>query len=593
MSQQVASLYAEIGAKTDGFEKGAATVKGGLSGMSSQFSSIIPSSIMQFTSLGGAAMAVGVAIYGLEQAANAAAQGDARLEAVLKSTGEAAGYNFKQLDKMATGLSVVVGVDDDLIKKSMAVQATFTNIAGETFPAATQAALDLSAVLGSDLQSATIQVDKALNDFSGYTALKRAGVSFSQEQIKQIKNFKDTNDLAGYQKLILKELSKEFSGAAKAIYEAGDKSEGVAIAWGNLTEEAGGGLVPAMRSLNEYLISSIDGWNGFFQQLDAGNDAAERFAQSVGGPLYTSMAGWNAITKDQTVTQLTFNEQVAIQVDEMMAAAGANTAYVPTAEEVEAVNKAISEGNLAMVGSIQSLQDMEASYTEKSRDLTQQRMDIQAEMRDKMASANGLTIEEWQGLEAKLEEVKAKEAELAKEREIQSLKFISDLLLQKLSVDGLTTAEFDAFAKQQVAWGLWSEDVQKKAQAAYTEVDKIVAGIAEVQPKSVDINIHTNYTSDGTPPPSGLYNPPPTPAMASGGPAGGLTLVGENGMELVNLPTGSFVHPNRTSQNMNMAGGGMNIYVTYNASMDGADERQVAIRLKPAIMEVLRGEGLA
>lgn len=459
MSQQIASLYAEIGAKIDGFQNGAKTVKSGMNEMKSQFSAIIPASVLQFATLGGAILAVGKGLYDMEKAADAAARGDARLQAVLKSTGEAAGYNFSQLDQMADSLSKVSGVDDDLIKKSMAVQTTFTNIAGNVFPAATKAALDLSAVLGTDLQGATIQVDKALNDFSGYTALKRAGVSFSEEQIKQIKNFKDTNDLASYQKLVLAELTKEFGGAAAAIHNAGDKSEDVAIAWGNLTEEAGGGLVPALRGVNVYLTESINGWNRFLQGLQKADSGMAQFingaaslATNLVAPIkiLSVISDWgNQMNANNTLEQ-TMND-AAIATD---GAAKSNMAYVPTAEEVEAANKSISEANMAMVSTIQSMQDAEESFAKRSTSLIQDRLDAEQKMRDALASGNELTIEEYNGLQNKIDEVKAKEADLAAERDKQTLQFISNILLQKLEVDGLTTAEFEAFAKQQEAWGL-------------------------------------------------------------------------------------------------------------------------------------------
>ena len=556
MSQQVASLYAEIGAKVDGFEKGAASVKSGMSGMASQFSSVIPSSIMQFTSLGGAAMAVGAALYGLEQAADEAARGDARLEAVLKSTGEAAGYNFSQLDQMATGLSKVSGVDDDLIKKSMAVEATFTSIAGDVFPKAAQAALDLSAVLGGDLQGATIQVDKALNDFSGYTALKRAGVSFSETQIEQIKNFKATNDLAGYQNLILNELTKEFGGAAAAIHEAGDNSEDVSNAWGNLTVQLGSGLTPMFRDFNKYLVSSIDGWSSFIAGLTNGNTALSssndwltKLMQAYTAPT-RAIADWIGLTQKQTETQATFDEQVAAQVDVMMKAAEANTAYVPTAEEVEAANKAISEANISMVGTIQSMQDAEDSYAKSSLDLASQREEARVKAMEALAKDGADTAQINSDYQAKLTEIAQQEADLAAERDKQTLQFISNILLQKLEVDGFTTAEFEAFAKQQEAWGLWSADTVAKAQAAWSEADKVAASISAIPSQTpIAIDVNTTYTQTGNPPylpGSNGYNE----RHAAGGLASGLAWVGENGPELVNLPNGSYVNSNPASKEM-------------------------------------------
>ena len=78
MSQQVASLYAEIGAKIDGFQKGAKTVKSDLRDLAGAFGVQIPAMISPMALLGGAIVGVGAALYGMEKAADAAARGDAR-----------------------------------------------------------------------------------------------------------------------------------------------------------------------------------------------------------------------------------------------------------------------------------------------------------------------------------------------------------------------------------------------------------------------------------------------------------------------------------------------------------------------------------
>jgi len=58
MPTKVASLYAEIGAQTQGFEAGAAKVKGGLSSLAG----MLPGSIAQFATLTGAVLTVGGAL---------------------------------------------------------------------------------------------------------------------------------------------------------------------------------------------------------------------------------------------------------------------------------------------------------------------------------------------------------------------------------------------------------------------------------------------------------------------------------------------------------------------------------------------------
>jgi len=110
-------------------------------------------------------------------------------EAVIKSTGNAAGVSVKGVRDMASSLEGMAAVDEDLIQNSENVLLTFTKIqnkvgsGNDIFNQATKAALDLSSALHTDLQTSSIQVGKALNDpVKGITALSKVGVSFTKEQ---------------------------------------------------------------------------------------------------------------------------------------------------------------------------------------------------------------------------------------------------------------------------------------------------------------------------------------------------------------------------------------------------------------------------
>jgi hypothetical protein len=183
----------------------------------------------------------------------------AKLNAVLKATGGAAGMTSESLNDLANGLSMMSGVEDDTILNSEAVLLTFRDIGSNIFPQAEQAALDMSAVLGGDLQSSVLQLGKALNDpIKGMTALRRSGVSFTQEQIAMVTQLQNTGDMLGAQNIILDEMQKEFGGAAAAM---GDTYVGAVnklkTAIGNLAEEAAS--VPiAGRNLLEWMTDGIN-----------------------------------------------------------------------------------------------------------------------------------------------------------------------------------------------------------------------------------------------------------------------------------------------------------------------------------------------
>ena len=144
----------------------------------------------------------------------------AQTEAVIKSTGGAAGLTAKQMSEMAQAMSASNGASlfsDDAILGAQNVLATFTNIKGENFGGATQSIIDMSQALGIDLEGAAMQVGKALNDpIKGIAALGRSGVQFTAEQEATIKALVETGDVAGAQALMMKELNTQFGGSAAA-----------------------------------------------------------------------------------------------------------------------------------------------------------------------------------------------------------------------------------------------------------------------------------------------------------------------------------------------------------------------------------------
>lgn len=157
-------------------------------------------------------------LQGSQDAAAAAGQ----VNAALNSMGGASGKTAEELTKSAEALRDLSGVDDDeILKKSTANLLTFGNIAGKTFDRAQLAALNLSARMEGDLQGATMMVGKALNDpVKGLAALGRAGIQFTKAQKDQIKAMSGVGDMAGAQAIMLGELERQFSGAAKAAGDA-------------------------------------------------------------------------------------------------------------------------------------------------------------------------------------------------------------------------------------------------------------------------------------------------------------------------------------------------------------------------------------
>jgi len=144
----------------------------------------------------------------------------AQTEAVIKSTGGAAGLTAGQFAELAGRLSAENGMSkfsDDAILAGQNILATFTKIKGPAFTDATKTILDMSTALGTDLGGTAMQVGKALNDpIAGIGALSRVGVTFTDQQKEQIKALAETGDMLGAQRIILAELATEFGGSAAA-----------------------------------------------------------------------------------------------------------------------------------------------------------------------------------------------------------------------------------------------------------------------------------------------------------------------------------------------------------------------------------------
>ena len=209
---------------------------------------------------------------GSVEAFNESEQASAQLDATLRSTANAAHLNREALDEQSLALMNSSLFDDDAITHTQALLATFTNIKDAIYMDAVPAIADLATKMGGDLQGATIQVGKALNDpIQGMTALRRVGVSFSESQQNVIKKLQETGHMAEAQQLILKELNTEFGGSAKASAEAGTGAYTVLQHQvGNVREEIGGLVVSIGNELLPMFRGMVDGLHDVVQGLKTG-----------------------------------------------------------------------------------------------------------------------------------------------------------------------------------------------------------------------------------------------------------------------------------------------------------------------------------
>jgi hypothetical protein len=189
-------------------------------------------------------------------------------DAVIKSTGASANVTAAQVEGLATSLSKKSGVDDEVIQSGENMLLTFKNIRNEAgagndiFNQTASVALDMAAGMAAasggavDMKSTTIQLGKALNDpVAGISALSRVGVTFTNQQKKQIATMVKAGDTLGAQKIILGEVKSEFAGSAAANKTS---SMTMATAFGNLQEAIGGVVAGAMVPLLAIMQPVID-----------------------------------------------------------------------------------------------------------------------------------------------------------------------------------------------------------------------------------------------------------------------------------------------------------------------------------------------
>lgn len=178
----------------------------------------------------------------------------ANLQAVLRATGNAAGLTAEQINRMTDQLERATLFDDAQIRQAASVLLTFRNVSGEAFGRALSLATDLAALMGGDLQGATLQLGKALQSpAEGLAALRRSGISFSDQQQKVIQSLVDTGRQAEAMRLILDGVSRQVGGTAK--------SQVVGLTGAvNTLGDAWGGLLKSFKDTQSYswLVGFID-----------------------------------------------------------------------------------------------------------------------------------------------------------------------------------------------------------------------------------------------------------------------------------------------------------------------------------------------
>lgn len=521
----------------------------------------------------GTLSAVGSALaWSVKQAADAQ-KVDAQLAAVLQSTNHAAGLSAESLDTLATNMSRMSTFEDEAIKSSEALLLTFTSIGKDVFPQAQQTILDMATAMGTDLQSATIQVGKALQDpILGVSALRRVGVNFNEDQQKLIKTMVETGDVMGAQQYILKELSTEFGGSAAA---AANTYEGQMTQLkneiGNVGEAIGTELLPELLAMTKDVkdaaiwvsenMETIKKWGNIIMWV------TQPLLQL--GKLIGTWAHGLRDSKDAVDEQSSSFDRGAAMTEFYRK----QMEQLPTAtEEAAAAIQEMSKEYKAYLDLIGTISDENADYNKTMADLQDKYDDETKKLADltKTRWWDVAAIEEQKG---KLTDLQAKMAEETADFEDNSKRRILAMLEERLSADGLTEAETQYLEDLGIKWGIYTEEAVKQAQAARAEVEALTATFNLLPSKKyIELNIQATGNFRDAIAAAQSSNPNRTYDLGTGRAGGGSVAggmmypVNERGMpELLNMGNGQFlmmppgssgtVIPMQPAQNNQSAGG--------------------------------------
>lgn len=209
----------------------------------------------------------------------------------------------KRLSKYAETISFATGVDDELVRGAEAILLTFSELAktadttGGAFDRATMAAVDLAAAGFGDLESNAKQLGKALQDpVSGLTALRKAGVTFTEDEKKRIKVLVQSNRLLEAQDVVLSAIEKQVGGTAEATASATEK---MAARFENVGETLSLALLPAV----DEIATELGDWLDSVEGQKAIEDLTQDFRDF--GAWITGPDGKKAVENLVTILQAT------------------------------------------------------------------------------------------------------------------------------------------------------------------------------------------------------------------------------------------------------------------------------------------------
>ena len=230
--------------------------------------------------------------------------------ALLERTGNVAGATANDVFELASSLQQVSIYGDEVILSAQNILIGLAKLDKDGLKKASQATLDLASFMGTDLNTAALQLGKALSSpAEGLSALGRSGIKFTQEQQATIKALDEGGQKAQAQAMILDTLNQRYGGLALAATNGTGKIIQLENAISDVGEELGRAFTPALSKAAEAMIP-------FFKYVAESPQLIRTAAAVIG--IATALTGlatafavgtlafikWNAIVKAAELSNL-------------------------------------------------------------------------------------------------------------------------------------------------------------------------------------------------------------------------------------------------------------------------------------------------
>lgn len=496
MSTKIASLYAEIGAKTEGFEKGAKKVKGDLSSLKSSLSGIAPASLVGFATLGGAIAGISVAVRESVLAAS-------DLEESMSKVGVVFGNSAEEVYRWADTTSSSIGISRQAALEAAGTYGNLFTALGLTKDAAadmSQDMVNLAADLASFNNADPTQTLEALR--AGLTGeaepLKRYGVAMNQVTLAQKAMEMGLGDniqaLTEAQKIQLRyAVIMEQTGAAQGDFAR--TSDGLAntmrtlnATTEDLKAELGEAFLPTALKIVTVLTDAAKALNQFSKEQDK--------LESKGVSPYTAhraaILGFVHATEDATEA----TDESSVAIDGWGNALGD---VVPTideatqsSKELEDILKEQTKAYQGILDAAESINRENERYAEDEADraarleeIAQEKVRLQIEQNAVQAAGNlDLAARNdfmMKQIELDNEHNKILEDGMKAEEDLKeaSNRRIFDMVQNQVSAEGISTEEYQRLQDLQVQLGLVTRADADRAVQERLTADQFAESISD------------------------------------------------------------------------------------------------------------------